>query len=186
MPDFSLPADGQGVTIQELRPPGRIITLSGRDRPEQPVAVGGEQRVTQTYYPGTKKASVQFHGTKRHPITLRGWFDDPLTQLDGGVQTREALLKGMMEGGNLCRLVWGGVIVCQGRVKGVVVEYHMQQRAKYEITFEVDQDDRIAALTPIPIIVAAADVIAAVRFVANALPVEQVIAGAKILTGVVR
>lgn len=183
---FDLPSDGQGVTIQELRPPGRIITFAGRDRPEQPVDIGGEQRATQTYYPGSKKASVQFHGTKRHPIILRGWFDDPLTRLDGGVKTREALLKGMMEGGNLCRLVWGDMIICQGRVKSVVVKLYQENRAQYEVVFEVDQDDRIAALTPIPLIIAAADVVAAVRFVANALPVEQVIAGAKLLTGVVR
>lgn len=181
-------SDGQPVTITELRPPFRVMTLAGKDRPEQPVVVGSEQRAQQTHYPGTHKASVQFMGTRRDPIVLRGWFQDPLSLLDGGPKAREELLRGLEQSGSLCQLVWGFRIICQGRVQRTQFEYHTELRVRYEITFAVDQGNEPIALLPVPVgLVAAAQLAAALRTAVEvAGRAVDTARTAKVLVGVVR
>lgn len=149
------PPDGQPLIIAEIAPPKRTLTLAGRDRPEQGVSIQGRQRATQSHYPGTHSASVQFMGTAEEPIVLRGWFQDPLSLVDGGPQARMALLRGLMQGGSRCLLQWGPMIIRQGRVADCKFEIYNALRVRYEITFEVDEPNEAVALTPIVIGVAA-------------------------------
>jgi hypothetical protein len=143
-----MPADGLPVTIVELGPPFRNIALAGRDAPERPVKRKGSQRATQTHYPGSQQASVQVMGTREDPLVLRGWFQDPLTFLDGGPEARMSVLRGMMQGQGLCQLVWGSTIICQGRVEVCDFDIHKSTRVRYEITFAVDQANEAVALEP--------------------------------------
>ena len=39
--------------------------------------------------------------------------------IDGGAQTRMAILRGLMQGQNLCGLMWGFTVIRNGRVTGV-------------------------------------------------------------------
>lgn len=183
-----IPSDGAPVVIQELSIPFRVMTFAGRDRPEQPVSVTGRQRVTRTHYPGTHKASVQFMGTEREPIVLRGWFQDPLSLIDGGPAAREALLRSMMQSGGLCQLIWGTRIVCQGRVEALTFDYHLANRVRYEVTFGVDQGNEPTELAP-PIlgVAASAQLAAALTVAVNAANlVANTARTAKVLVGVVR
>lgn len=143
-----MPADGLPVIIQELGPPFRSIVFAGRDRPEQPVEVAGRQRATQTWYPGTTKASTQVMGTEEDPIPLRGWFQDPLTLLDGGPGARMAILRDLMQGQNLCQLLWGTVIIRQGRVSRCSFQIHREAKIRYEVVFAVDQPNEARSLAP--------------------------------------
>lgn len=136
------------VTITEMGYPGRFILLAGRDAPEQGVRRTSRQRAVQTHYPGSKKASVQFMGTADEPIVLRGWFQDPLSFLDGGPAARVSMIRGMQQGGRLCQLVWGDDIVCTGRIAQADFEYFLATRVRYEITFAVDQGNEAVALAP--------------------------------------
>lgn len=136
------------VTITELVLPYRTIALVGRDSPEQPVKRSSRQRATQTHYPGSKMASVQVMGSAEEPLVLRGYFQDPLSFIDGGPGARVAMLRGMLQGGNLCQLVWGNDIVCQGRVAHLDFDYLLASRIRYEITFEIDQPNEAVALVP--------------------------------------
>ena len=159
-----IPPDGQPLTISELAPPFRVVVFAGRDRPEQGVVVQGQQRAVQTHYPGTQKASVQFMGTKEEPIPLRGWFQDPLTLIEGGPARRVELLRGIMQAGSLCLMIWGTLIVRQGRVSQCRFEYHHALRIRYDLLFAVDQPNEAVALRPSAIGVAgAADFLAAVQ-----------------------
>lgn len=188
MPLPPIPSDGQPVVIQELSIPFRVMTFAGKDRPEQPVTVGERSRVTRTHYPGTHKASVQFMGTEREPIVLRGWFQDPFSFLDGGPAAREALLRSMMQGGGLCQLIWGTRIVCQGRVEALTFDYHLANRVRYEVTFAVDQGNEPTELAP-PIlgVAASAQLAAALTVAVNAANlVANTARTAKVLVGVVR
>lgn len=161
-------ADGLPVVISELAPPFRILKLDGRDRPERPVSVPTEQRATQTHYPGTGKASVQFMGTKEGTVMLRGWFQDALSVFDGGPQTRVDLARGIMQGGNLCRLQWGTSIYRTGRIKTFNPEYHRAQRIRYEIGFEVDEQNELVATSPLPTTGTAATIQAALKIALQA------------------
>lgn len=143
--------DGQPVVITELAPPVRVLTLAGKDRPEVPVQVAGEQKAVQTWYPGAHKASVQVMGTAEEPIVLRGWFHDDLSVLDGGPKARVALARGIMQGQNLCQLVWGDQIVRVGRITHVQVGFFQARRQRYEIRFTVDQANEAVALAPTPV-----------------------------------
>lgn len=161
------------VIINEMAPPFRFITLTGRDRPEQPIVVGGEQRATQTYYPGSSRASVQVHGTREDPIVLRGWFSDPLTIIDGGAKTRMAILRGLMQGQNPCGLTWGFMIVRTGRVKRCEFSIHRANRVRYEITFEVDQPSDAVAMAPRPLLpVSGAAILAGLNAIKLTLSVQ--------------
>lgn len=141
-------ADGQAVTISELAAPRRVVTFAGRDLPEKGLVVAGEQRSVQSHYPGTQMASVQVLGTKEDPIVLTGWFQDEIVS-DPTAQIR--LLRGIMQGGSLCRLVWGDVISRVGRVKRCEFPFHEEKRVRYSVTFEVDQADEAIAMKPIPV-----------------------------------
>jgi hypothetical protein len=157
-------ADGEAVTITELRAPFRVIELARQDRPDKPVSRASEQRARQSHYPGTQRASTQVMGTREEPVQLNGWFLDPLNGLDvvntakpdgtlstaRGVAAKIALLRGIQQTGGLCRLVWGEIIVCYGRVKRADFRYHESARVQYSILFEVDQPDEAAAIQPIP------------------------------------
>jgi hypothetical protein len=184
----TIPTDGSPVTISELSIPFRTMLFAGKDTPEQPVVVAAEQRAQQTHYPGTHKASVQFMGSKRDDIVLRGWFQDPISVIDGGPAAREALLRSMMQGGRLCQLIWGTRIICQGRVFRVHFEHHLSFRTRYEITFAVDQGNEFDELAPPLIGVAvAAEVAAALRDAVDAANLAvNTVRTAKVLTGVVR
>lgn len=187
MPVFDVLSDGQGVTITELRAPFRIMVFAGRDRPEQPVNVRSSQRVTQTYYPGTSTASVQFHGTKEDPIRLKGWFHDPLNLITGGADARIALLRGLLQGGNLCRLVWGTKIIRQGRVEVVDIGFRQADRVEYEVVFAVDQANEPVALTPLPAIATSQiDVFEQARLAVEALHVAEIVDSARVLNGLVQ
>lgn len=137
--------DGLPVIIAELYPPFRVITLAGKDRPE-PVERESRQHAKQTWYPGTKEASTQVLGVREEPLVLEGWFRDPLSLLDGGPQARVSVLRGMLEGQRMCRLLWGDAISLQGRIAGLKFKTHTLTRVKYEITFAIDKSDDIAAL----------------------------------------
>lgn len=150
-----MPADGLPVQIIELAPPFRFLTFAGRDRPERPVAVGGEQRAVQTHYPGSSRASVQVMGTREDPIVLRGWFWDELSILDGGPEARVAVLRGLMQGQS-CQLIWGTTIVRTGRVGRCNFEFHRDRRIRYEVTFEVDAANEAVALVPLPLVASVA------------------------------
>ncbi len=158
-------ADGQPVTIEEQTAPFRVITLAGRDRPEAPVTVSSNQRLIQTRYPGTRRASKQVMGTGEDDIVLRGWLRDPLSILNlqtlndgrtvGGPERGVAEIRGVLQGLGLCKLVWGQSIVRYGTVSQAVVEYYRQHKIRYEITFSVDCADEAIAMTntiPKPVI----------------------------------
>lgn len=183
-----MPADGLPVIITELLPPFRTIEFAGRDRPEAGLSVAGEQRASQTHYPGTSKASVQFMGTREDPIVLKGWFQDPLSTLDGGPAARVALLRALMQSGGLCRLIWGDAILRVGRVKRVNAEYHKAGRIRYEVTFEVDQPSEAPSLRPS---ILGSGVAAALKAaLATAVQAAQAVVGTvravKIIVGVVK
>ena len=149
-------ADGLPVIIVELAPPFRVLTLGGRSRPK-PVRVGGEQRASQTWYPGASKASTQVMGVQEDPISLEGRWDDPLGTIlpqtnPFGAGTRVKLARGLMYGQNLCQLLWGTTIVRQGRVERFEVLYQKANRVDYRIVFAVDQANEAVALGPLPIL----------------------------------
>ena len=141
------------VQIIELAPPFRVLTFGARNQPK-PIRVGGEQRAVQTWYPGSQKASVQVMGTKEDPIILEGRWDDPAGTLIPalGAGVRIALARGLMQGQNLCQLLWGSVIIRQGRVKRVSILYQKTDRTEFRIVFEVDQANEPVALSPLPIL----------------------------------
>lgn len=143
-------ADGLPVVITELGPPFRVVTFSGRDRPEAPVTVEDRQRAVQTRYPGTQQASTQVMGTEQSAIPLKGWFWDPLTEIDGGPQSRVALLRGIMQGQQSCTLQWGDVITRIGRVASCKFDFYKRSKVRYEISFAVDQANEIVAMVPLP------------------------------------
>lgn len=140
--------DGQGVTITELTGERRTLTLTGRNRPDGPVTVSDEQRATQTWYPGNRRASVQVMGDKGDPIVLRGRLTGPIETPDGVKNVRD-LLHGLRESGSQCRLVWGDRIQRIVRVKRVSFEWYQENRARYEVTLEVDE--RLEAARVIPL-----------------------------------
>lgn len=182
-----MPADGMPVTIRENAPPFRILNLAGADRPERPVSVATEQRATQTHYPGSGKASVQFMGTREDPIILRGWFQDALSAFDGGPQARVDLARGIMQGGNLCTIMWGTAIHRTGRIKRFNPEYHRATRIRYEIEFEVDEQHELVAKVPLPTGGAAASIKAALEAALAAVKKAVAVARvAKVIVGVVR
>lgn len=155
-----MPADGLPVIITELAPPARILILAGRDAPK-PIRVVGSQRAIQTWYPGSQKASTQVMGTKEEPLVLRGRWDDPLSFIDGGPARRIGLARGIMQGQNLCRLVWGDVIVRLGRISKVDILFQKQARTEYEIVFAVDQPNEAVAIGPLPLLSGIATLVAA-------------------------
>lgn len=160
------------VIIAEMAPPFRSITLAGRDKPEQPILVAGQQRATTTNYPGSSRTSVQVLGTSEEPIILRGWFADPLSIVDGGARTRMALLRGLMQGQNPCTLTWGHTIVRTGRVERCEFSIYRRNKVRYEITFAVDQPDEAIARRPRPLLpVSGADVMAALNGIRTAFEV---------------
>lgn len=129
--------DGLPVVITELSGAKRSIVFAGKDRPE-PVTRTTTMRTVQTWYPGAKRASTQVLGLQEEPLTLAGWFRDPLTMFDGGAQARMSLLRGIQQGQRLCRLEWGDAIVLHGRIKRLSFTPQRLQRVRYEIEFEVD------------------------------------------------
>lgn len=140
------------VTILELAPPFRLLTLGGKDKPEAGVDAPQYQRANKTHYPGTGSASVQVMGTADDAIVLKGWFHDPLTFVDGGPQARVALVRGLLQGQNRCQLNWGPAISKWGRVSRFVPTFFGQDRIRYEITFDVDQSLELVAPAPLPLI----------------------------------
>lgn len=175
---FPALANGHPVIISELAFPFRTLLLAGRDRPEQPVTRTTVQRARKSHYPGTNQASVQVMGSAEEPIVLRGWFHDPLTLLDGGPQARIAVARGILQGGRLCRLSWGGVITCKGRITRVTPGFYKAQRLRYEIEFDVDQPNEAVALTPLPIVAAVAqDLKAGLDQVLRAVEVGRDVSG---------
>jgi hypothetical protein len=133
------------VFISELAPPFRSIILAGKDRPE-PVERESKQRAKQTWYPGQTQASTQVLGAQEEPLVLTGRFRDPLSLLDGGAQGRMEILRGMLLGQRGCRLLWGDAISLQGRVAGLKFKTYRLNDVGYEITFEIDKSDDIAAM----------------------------------------
>lgn len=140
------------VLITELAPPFRVLTLAGSDRPEAGVEVRTRQRSTKTWYPGAKTASTQMLGTAEDPITLRGWFQDPLTFVDGGPAARVALIRGLVDGQNRCQLSWGFSIWKWGRVAEFTPTFYTSNRIRYEIIFDVDQAMEPIAPGPLPLL----------------------------------
>ncbi|MEQ1494497.1 MAG: hypothetical protein ABL912_01885 [Novosphingobium sp.] len=186
---FDLNADGQAVTIAEIGPPFRKVTLGGRDRPEQPVTVGGRSRSIQTWYPGTQAASVQHMGTEEAPITLNGWFQDPIAVVAGrGPVAQQALLEGIKIGGGLCQFVWGDRIIRTGRVVETAYAIHKHNKVRYTITFAVDSSNEAIALSPKPSIpgVQAAFAEALDAAVAAAVAAVSAVRVVKTLVGVVK
>ena len=145
--------DLQPVIIQELAPPFRTLTLGARSKPK-PIRVTGRQRAIQTWYPGSTKASVQVLGTQEEPIILEGRWDDPFGTINPaqGAGVRVGLARGLMQGQNLCQLLWGSVIIRQGRVVEVSELIQKKERREYRIVFEVDQANEPIALAPAPIL----------------------------------
>lgn len=170
-----MPADGLPVIITELAAPFRILLLAGRDAPK-PIRVVGSQRAIQTWYPGSQKASTQVMGTKEEPLVLRGRWDDPIsTIVDGGPQRRIQLARGIMQGQNLCQLVWGDVIVRLGRISKVDILFQKTARTEYEIVFAVDQPNEAVAITPLPLLSGTAAQVAATAL--NAAAATSLAAG---------
>lgn len=140
------------IVIAELAPPFRVLTLSGKDKPEAGVDVAVEQRVQKTWYPGGSGASTQVLGVRHDPIVFRGWFHDPLTFADGGPAARVALARALVQGQNRCLLTWGLTINKWGRVSRFVPSFFGVNRIRYEITFDVDQANEIIPPGPLPIV----------------------------------
>lgn len=177
-------ADLLPVVITELAPPFRVLTLGSRTRPK-PFRVTSRQRAVQTWYPGSNKASVQALGTQEEPIILEGRWDDPAGTLNPlqGAGVRVALARGLMQGQNLCQLLWGTVVVRQGRVAEFSELIQKTERREYRIVFEVDQANEAVALGPLPILnidAAAMTNVLAAAAVAGNLAADAVNAGASI------
>ena len=144
------------VVILEVAPPFRKLTLAGRNAPK-PIKVGGQQNAIQTWYPGTNKASVQVMGTQEDDIIMEGRWDDPAGSLFPdknplGATVRIKVARGLMQGQQLCQLLWGTTIVRQGRVKRFEILYQKKTRTEYRIVFAVDQANEAIALGPLPIL----------------------------------
>lgn len=150
-------SNGKPVVLVELSPPYRKLSLGGRERPERPLQRVHTQRSKQTYYPGSKRASVQVLGSHDEPIVLRGWFNNPSNAIDGGARVRELTLRALAKSGSLISLTWGTHIVVNGRVQQVKTDWRKANQCRYEFTFEVDQNNEPEALTPLPLIGSAAD-----------------------------
>lgn len=144
------------VVILEVAPPFRKLTLAGRNAPK-PIKVGGQQNAIQTWYPGTNKASVQVMGTQEDDIIMEGRWDDPAGSLFPdknplGATVRIKVARGLMQGQQLCQLLWGTTIVRQGRVKRFEILYQKKTRTEYRIVFAVDQANEAIASRPLPIL----------------------------------
>lgn len=176
--------DLQPVQIIELVPPFRILILGARSKPK-PFRVTSRQRSVQTWYPGSNRASVQAMGTQEEPIILEGRFDDPFGTLNPaqGAGVRVKLARGLMQGQNLCQLLWGSVVIRQGRVTEFSQLIQKKERRSYRIVFSVDQANEAIAIGPLPVLnidsAALVTAIAAAAVVGK-LVTDVVVAGASI------
>lgn len=145
--------DLQPVQIIELAPPFRVLTLGARSKPKA-IRVTSRQRAVKTWYPGATKASVQAMGTEEDPIIMEGRFDDPWGTINPlqAAAVRVKLARGLLQGQNLCQLLWGSVIIRQGRVTEFSQLIHKKERREYRIVFDVDQSNEAIALGPLPIL----------------------------------
>lgn len=129
--------DGERFEWTSDRRPPNGARGGARATPRGPWAIGLEQRMVRTDYPGSRTPSTQSLGTVWKPFTLSGRWDDRYN-FAGYAMAEWQRMIGVVDRSHLCRIQFQQVVF-DGQIKNLEVEYTRSWDIRYSFTVEPHQ-----------------------------------------------
>lgn len=134
------------------------LSLYGRALPYRPLQIGGRQRATFTWYPGSPAAIVQMLGPEEEPIRMNGFWKERFIALGNGldasayvnsepvysVQELVSAVDNMRRMGLKFRLQWDKLIR-YGHITEFTQKWHTSNDCEWELEFTVAAQEEQAA-----------------------------------------